>query len=558
MERAPDLGQIFRKLNRIALRQESAIFDRKYFVDEHLTESLKTANWQVLYGRRGTGKTTNLLSMVDEINVKQNDSKSIAIYIDLSRTVPSDTGASTAVDAQRVAATKYFQDFIRAFGLKLLELYTDVAPTDNCSNFASERKVAIENTLLEIASFTDKTEWLPQSSAVLDQSPAVDDFENLIGTDYEESAPDSVSTFVLREAGRYATLADRVQNLVEWLELDMLYVLIDEWSSLDKSGKLQIQPLFAELLNRTFKQISRVSLKISAIRATSVFFRKDLATQIGLEPGDDIYEAHDLDALHSSSEDDNRFFESLIYKKLIEADSSILYYSQTSEDGKPLFEPRDGFVRSLFREGGLFDMLVEASGRIPRVFLELFTEIATKLGSDRTGRWTRQNILDEIVSRSIRARQEIERTDRFRGFFKRAVEIARETQQRVFFVSRDEGELFAEIVSDLFHFKVIHNVNSRIIPAEIDRRFRVYVLDFGTFLDATGAYKDHNFSLESVVLSNPCYLDNSERFTVSASEIDYEHIVCPSCDQLIALSHPALQNAGVCYRCYQPVNNVQG
>jgi len=554
-----DLQRVFRKLKRIALRQESTIFDRKYFVDEHLTESLKTANWQVIYGRRGAGKTTNFLSMIDEINSSKYPTNSLAIYIDLSRSMPSETGASTEIDAQRITATKYFQDFVRAFGLQLLDLCTEPSERlihKKLAGSGKDRQRLIESVILDIASFSDMTDAVRSAKANGESDPRETSISStgIREEDVETTGNKrAVSTFVAIEAGKYGALADSIQRFRELLELDMIYILIDEWTSLDKSGKLQIQPLFAELLNRTFKQIPGVTVKISAIRGTTVFFRKDAATQIGLEPGDDIYEAHDLDELHTSNAHGNDFFENLIYKKMIEADASVLHYSKVTEEGKATFEPKDGFIRSFFKEENLFDMLVEASGRIPRVFLELFTEIAAKLGYVRGKPWTRDRLLSEIVGRSFRARQEVERMDRFRGFYQRTCEIAAATNQRVFFVPRNEGELFADIISDLFHFKLIHNVDIRIIPTDVDRHFRVYVLDYGTYLDVTGAYKDTSYTLEAIDMSDPAYLEDIELYTIHAAEVDFESVVCSNCDRSIVLNHPSVTTAGVCYNCYHPI-----
>ena len=559
----PDIENVLRKMRLIALRQEQVAFNRDFFVDEKLTDALSTNNWQVLFGRRGTGKTTNLQSLADA----SKDTKSIAIYVDLSATTPSDFGMSTDSEAQRVAATNYFQDFVKTFCRELFECYTDRKNENFISRMLSKDSKDFkraEDIVLEIASLADEGKFIVKPETMTKKRGDDEESNARIKANISAKGPTveagigsnssrtsgHVQTFIFTEVSRYHELSTLLKELCQLLDVERIYILIDEWTSMDKSGKLEIQPLFAELLNRTFKQIKGLSIKISAIRGTTVLFRQDAFSQIGLEVGEDIYEVEDLDVLHANNDGKNTFFEKLIFKKMVEADKSILYYSKENETGQLTGDPSDGFVRSFFSDSNLFDMLVEASGRIPRLFIELFTDISSTLGYKASEKWERQKILDEIVRRSIIKKQEIEQQDKFRAFYSKACQIVKATNQRVFFVPRRQSLLFADIISNLFHFKMIHNVYQQIIPTELDREYRLYTLDYGTYLHITGKCDNDRYFLKNLDLSIEDYVANSDWYTIQASDLELEISVCRSCDRAVSMSHPAVVNANVCYHCF--------
>ncbi|OED41340.1 hypothetical protein AB833_10030 [Chromatiales bacterium (ex Bugula neritina AB1)] len=51
------LPSALENLHKLSLREEMDSFDRARFVDFRLLSQLETHDWQVIFGRRGAGKT---------------------------------------------------------------------------------------------------------------------------------------------------------------------------------------------------------------------------------------------------------------------------------------------------------------------------------------------------------------------------------------------------------------------------------------------------------------------------------------------------------------------
>src|SRR5205823_14961981 len=95
---------------------------------------------------------------------------------------------------------------------------------------------------------------------------------------------------------RFALARSKLIELLQVLRLRHLNILIDEWSTLDPTGSLMMQPLFADYLKRSFAGSSLISVKIATNRHQTRFSNRGPAgCYTGLELGADIFEAVNLD-----------------------------------------------------------------------------------------------------------------------------------------------------------------------------------------------------------------------------------------------------------------------
>ena len=63
----------------LALRSETHRDHRALFVDLHQVQLLQTPDWQVIYGRRGTGKTFMLRMMEHRVNEAVDTDRCLAL-----------------------------------------------------------------------------------------------------------------------------------------------------------------------------------------------------------------------------------------------------------------------------------------------------------------------------------------------------------------------------------------------------------------------------------------------------------------------------------------------
>jgi hypothetical protein len=93
-------------------------------------EELNTPNWQVVFGRRGTGKTRLLRSFSEMIKASFSTSRNWAIYLSASDFTVSDQNVS---DATRAHA--YFQIFLDSLTLNILDAVDKFLGDPNFMNF---------------------------------------------------------------------------------------------------------------------------------------------------------------------------------------------------------------------------------------------------------------------------------------------------------------------------------------------------------------------------------------------------------------------------------------
>lgn len=243
------IAKSLKSLRQVALRQETTKFRKQFYVDQNVTDNLITKNWQVLFGRRGTGKTTNLLALADRINTGQIKENSIAVYVDISRCTPSDYGATTDIEAQREAATHYFRDFIKKICMEIFDTYTDEENNsffENLVNKSRANRKRLEDIILEIRSIADSGTFVmqPQSTTITHAEMEGDitevggsaSIKNLVPAisvqgklgESSKNQTTEVQTFVFKEVSRYRALSDKIKDLRDILKLDSIYILIDE------------------------------------------------------------------------------------------------------------------------------------------------------------------------------------------------------------------------------------------------------------------------------------------------------------------------------------------
>lgn len=119
-ERTRVLQQAIGGLHR-ALRFRAEYVEREesldLFVDVgHLTR-LSTPNWQLVWGRRGTGKTHLLRALQQSENQRAAETRQISLFFSLNEVTLSPPGISPG---DKVLALGYFQRFFRSFVEKLV------------------------------------------------------------------------------------------------------------------------------------------------------------------------------------------------------------------------------------------------------------------------------------------------------------------------------------------------------------------------------------------------------------------------------------------------------
>lgn len=261
---------------------------------------LDSKNNQIMYGRRGTGKTHALRYFQGQ----KNTAGDLAVYIDAQNigsngSIYNDTSISISE-----RATRLLVDVCSAIHHELLEIFTDptrgwdlakAAPVMDrfVSGFIESRiSGSAEQELSDRVAASAKNHL----GAGVDWSPAgLPLFRASISS---EDSSSNENTTRFKFSGLEESWIDfnyfsrAVRALADFVAPKRLWLLVDEWTTIPSD----IQPYLADLIRRAMFSVPNVTTKIAAIehRARFKIDRPD-GGYVGFELGADINAAINLD-----------------------------------------------------------------------------------------------------------------------------------------------------------------------------------------------------------------------------------------------------------------------
>ncbi|HYQ69364.1 hypothetical protein [Actinophytocola sp.] len=351
------LNQALLRIPRRAEHADRHTVSSTYVEAGSLAALLHSSDHQILYGRRGTGKTHALLHLADLVTSMDD----IGLYVDM-RAIGSAGGihADTAFPAAE-RGTRLLIDTLEEMhdGLLSLALDRDVAnPTellrglDSLAEAATSIKVVGE--VERETTFGGTTEATSSVEGSLTTRPGL---RGSSGTRHSVSAQSRlVRTGVERHHVLFGPLNRAVRSIVRALAPARLWLLLDEWSSVPRD----LQPFLADLLRRAVLPVAGVTVKIAAIERRSRFAAPSgVGEYVGIEVGSDAASSVDLDAFlaFGNSESAAREFFSRLYHN-----HTSLHLRSMIKDPPP---DATSFVTECFRRNG-FTELVRAAEGVPR------------------------------------------------------------------------------------------------------------------------------------------------------------------------------------------------
>lgn len=286
----------------------------------------------------------------------------------------------------------------------------------------------------------------------------------------------------------FAELRREFLELLDALKIKRLFILIDEWSAIDKKSRSLCQIYFAEYLKRAFFGTSRICLKISAIEHESIFSETINDRRIGLEVEADVFAQVNLDQIY-----DNRvlnlskFFLELIYRRLKYCEVKIAKFASRRDPDTPVQE----FLEMIF-ESNEFDELIRASGGIPRDFINTFDAVAAYYDFKVEKKWKRHRIQEVIMQRAINNTDHlIKERSVINCIFQEIRNVIAISHKRNVLVPKNLEIEISEAVEYLFANRIIHKINIANVPEKIRSEYFVFNIDYGVFLDWTREFDIH-------------------------------------------------------------------
>jgi hypothetical protein len=472
-----------RLLMRVTRRAEKATPEylaRTFVPVEPIPSLLDSLDNQVIYGRRGTGKT-HILKYLAETKKREGD---VALYVDL-RTIGS-SGGLYADKAQPLGlrATNLLVDLIEALHNQIRELVENTGTFDDVLDtlIPSLDDIGLAATQVRVVGNTESSVTISAGDETSSGSS--------VSVGLHGSAP-SVSASASKRLKRsrqltesrkqsgsevltvqFGMLGRALSSLLRAIAGRQLWLLLDEWSSIPGD----LQPYLADLLRRSFFPVAGICVKIGALERQSHFIEITGRGNeyVGIDLGADTAASLDLDDFLVFRADRSHavnFFSQLLYQHLVVL-MSELGYDEFSIKTAAEF-------REICFAGQAFDELVRASEGVPRDALNV-AGLAAAIAADKP--ITVRNI--QAAAREYFLRdKEGKISDKAQELLNRIVRDCLERETRVL-VLRRPRESDNYLVQALYDNRLIHRIEQGVMMGnDYSVKYDLYLVDFGCFVN---------------------------------------------------------------------------
>lgn len=473
----------------LKLAKRAETYDKQHLVDSFvdvgpLLTLLSNQDSQILFGRRGTGKTHVLAYLANE----RNSAGEAAIQVDM-RTIGS-TGGIFSDSSLSISerATRLLVDTLCAMHDQLLSIALDRA---------EELDLSVLGPLLD--GFIDSaTEVTVQGTVVVEESAGIKTQENSTqsicggastygagiqvkagGGTSRETAGQRKSTREGEERLRvhFGAVGSHLRRVVERLPNRKLWLILDEWSEIP----LDLQPFLADLLRRTVLPITGVAVKIAAIEQRCRFRipDKDLS-YIGIEIGADAAASVNLDeflVFDNNKDLAKDFFRELLFKHLLAIERDEVHVFPTTSSG---------LVNEIFTQKNAFEEFVRCAEGVPRDAINILGIAAQKAGNYQI------SVPDVRVASRVwytRAKQNAVSSkpgaqDLLSWIIDRVIG---HRSAKAFLLPTDVQD---DLIDFLYDARVLHIIKQGVSAQDIPGvRFNVFALDYGCYVDLMNTAK---------------------------------------------------------------------
>ncbi len=442
---------------------------------------LSSTDHQILYGRRGTGKTHALTYLADNREEKgdavvsvdlRNVGSSGGLYADLTRTIEE-------------RATCLLVDTLSAVYEKLYEYSVENSDVVDLAQAGPALDgLAEAMTQVRVIGRVEAESMAQAEGETKDQST----YKIGVGMDTIGASASSRSSRrdrvavgqTVRQTGtemltvNFGSLGAAVRRLIDQLNGKRIWILLDEWSSVP----LDLQPLLADLLRRSVLSAPLVTVKIAAIEQRSQFLvPRAEGDYLGIEVGADASADVNLDdfmVFDNAATRAEEFFRNLVFRHFMAA-------ADASDDGNCDLPQVEGeFVRLGFTQRRAFEEFVRAAEGVPRDGINILSLAAQRaneaqisiehIRSAATAWYQRDK--DNAVRANERAQELLSWIIH---------EVIGERRARAFLLRSNVSD---KLIDDLYDARVLHVLKRGIATHDQPGiRYDVFKLDYGCYVD---------------------------------------------------------------------------
>jgi hypothetical protein len=361
----------------LLLRAEQQLHTAKLletYVDRGLLDQVNNRTHQVIYGRRGTGKTHLLKVLATRL---AREDSNIPIYID-ARTLGSTAQYLDPTYPLSLRCTLLFRDILNEVHNGIMDFVAQKAPASAPMILAELEELAtISMDKIHTIIPTDFSHTSSRRKAEETTGSVEIHVPASLGLSRKSAAQEEKS---LEEAVQYkvqthdTVVFPAVQHALRGIlarEQLTLYILFDEWSSIP----MDVQPFLAEFVRRAFLPDPHLVIKIGAVEYRTSFLIRNGIQPTGMEVGSDIM---------ANATTDDYFLYEVHPERVVDGFLDLLFKHIASQ---PIFSYiRETYtlgsayqlLQLLFDSPAAFEEMVRSAEGNPRDFINIVSRTITK------------------------------------------------------------------------------------------------------------------------------------------------------------------------------------
>ena len=469
---------------------------------EKIFDLFNQINHELVYGRRGTGKTTLFKGLCYYVNTSGLTNNSICrcIYIDMEDVIPDNTQTTSNNDNELIIET--YRKLLCKLLEQLLEFYTEICSSKTYYNikYSKDDLNTCERNLNELFDLIlcgkRKADTNVEKQSITDSYKKENDTSFSADIEFGVRHVSMFSKFNFLK-NRQKTIIKQLsiektfvyvldinaiklslERLIESLRIQRLIICIDEFTRVDKGIEGTIQPYIAQLIKDTFFRSEKITVKLSSLwNHTKMQIRQLGGKRIGIELGDDIQRGADLDTMFFGNNLAYTFFKEMLLKTCL-----IWFDTENNIKDEELLQTH--IINSLFADEEAFMLLICGSQGIPRVFGNMLISCIKRrieLNKSKIDPSVVYQCVIENFTRDVRRKlpYDTKIVSTFDDFIT-------EKQSRFLIISLEDYEENKQHIEGLVDNNYMHQYPSETIHRRLRNRFKVFLIHYGNYLESLG------------------------------------------------------------------------
>ena len=550
------------------------------YIGTDILHAMQSSDNQIIWGRRGTGKTHLLKAFTQQIN-ENHDCKKLAYYIscdEINTESPLDIQFGSDLEKMKYCARETFKAFVIYLLDQIIDTYKSLIASKYFFNelwgiseqneiYKTVDDILIElyqacwygtSTVNNVQKSEMKTERNGQeketsvavNSDIKSGSPfnLTSAFKLLLGKSKKKSIKEEVAQETIvthRYSMSFSKIRSLFLKLITQLGLETIYICIDELWLIDKKREMSLQPLFLDYLRQVFLNCGGISVKIASIREVTKLNSKNSAfNNYGVQSGHDIFELTNLD-----TQFDNEKVRINFYKEFLCA--RINYFIGRNRNGNDVYS-KESIVAMIFKSEHNLVSLIRYTHAIPRNFLIVLQRALTVINFDLGHRFLHKYLAEEVVIRTYLEDKRSSLPMNEGSLYDAINTYINKTQHYFFLLSSKQFKRLKTEIDNLVYLEIIHQIPSSVLPQNLMDKYKGFYIDCGKYMHTLrtqhisvdgGSGYEFSYTLpESVSL-------NYKDYIIDLDNIESEFFECPNCSSQISKRHPVYLKAQICPIC---------